>query len=55
MREKSIADSDDVMATAEGWVRQALVKILSDAAVIEKFNSKTRDQWLQEMIFDVTN
>jgi len=55
MREKRIADSDDVMATAEDWVQQALLKILSDATVTEKFNAKTRDQWLEEMIFDITN
>ena len=30
MREKRIADSDDVMATAEDWLRQSLLKTLSD-------------------------
>jgi hypothetical protein len=52
MRERSIADSNDVMATAEDWVRQSLVKILADTTITAKFNAKTRDQWLEEMIFD---
>jgi len=51
MREKSIADSNDVMAAAEDWVRQALLKILADGTLIETFNTRARDKWLEELIF----
>lgn len=52
MRERKIADSNEMMATAEGWLQQSLVKILLDATLTEKFNGETRDAWLGEMIFD---
>lgn len=53
MRERDIADSDEVMAAAEEWVREALRRVLFDSRVTEKFNGKARDQWLEEMVFGV--
>ena len=52
-RSKKLNDqkSKDLSALVEDVIRQALIKVLSDPERVKIFDSKGRDEYLEEMVF----